>query len=61
MPPPDFRPSDAAPTYQRELPNVDLGRAWLIAVVLFVIGFVAWEWKWRAWGATPTYRNSDAS
>lgn len=61
MPPPDFKPSDAAPTYQRELPKVDLGRAWIIAAVLFVIGFSAWEWKWRAWGADPTYRNSDAS
>jgi len=61
MPPPAFKPSDAPPAYQRELPAINLGRAWLIAVVLFVVGFVGWEWKWRAWGATPTYRNSDAS
>ena len=54
-----FKPSDAAPTYQREIPNLDVGRAWLIALVLFLAGMAAWEWKWRAFGAEPTIRNSD--
>jgi hypothetical protein len=29
--------------------------------VVFAIGFGAWELKWRAWGAEPTYRNSEGS
>ena len=58
---PDFRPSDAAPTYQRALPVVEIGRAWIIALVLFTIGFTFWELKWRRWGAEPAYRNSDSS
>jgi len=54
-----FRPSDTPPTYQRELPAINLGRAWAIAAILFVIGFVLWEWKWRAFGVEPSYQNSD--
>ena len=61
MPVADFKPSDAAPTYQRETPVVNIGRAWLVALVFLLIAFVAWELKWRRWGAEPTYRNSDAS
>ncbi len=61
MPGPDFRPSDTAPIYQRDIPAVNVGRAWVIALVLFLIGFAAWELKWRSWGAEPTYRNSEGS
>ncbi|CAN5780044.1 hypothetical protein BH20VER1_BH20VER1_26290 [soil metagenome] len=61
MPVPDFKPSDAAPTYQRAIPAVQVGRAWVIAALVLLVGFSAWEWKWRAWGAEPTYRNSDSS
>ncbi|MBA3543494.1 MAG: hypothetical protein H0T83_03510 [Chthoniobacterales bacterium] len=60
-PPPSFKPSDAPPTYQREIPAINFGRTWAVAVVLFVLGFIAWELKWRAWGAQPTYRNSDGA
>ncbi len=60
-PPPSFKPSDAPPTYQREIPAVNFGRAWALAAALCVLGFIAWELKWRAWGVGPTYRNSDAS
>ncbi len=59
--PPSFRPSDAPPAYQRQIPAIKLGRAWMIAVPLFLLAFLAWELKWRAWGAPPTYRNSDGS
>ncbi len=59
MPGPDFHPSDTAPSYQRELPGINLGRSWAIALLLFLLGFAAWEWKWRAFGAEPTTRNSD--
>ncbi len=54
-----FRPSDAAPTYQREIPLLNIGSAWLIAVVLLIAGLLMWEWKWRAFGVQPSYRNSD--
>ena len=54
-----FKPSDAGPSYQRSLPLLNIGAAWLVAVVLLLVGMVAWEWKWRAFGAEPTYRNSD--
>jgi len=56
-----FRPSDAPPTYQRELPAINLGRTWAIAALLFVIGFVLWELKWRTFGVEPSYRNSDGA
>ena len=61
MPGPDFKPSDAAPTYQREIPTLDIGRSWIIATIFLLVAFAAWELKWRNWGAQPTYRNSDAS
>ena len=61
MPGPDFKPSDTAPIYQRDLPAVNVGRAWLIAAAFALLAFGAWEMKWRRWGAEPTYRNSDAS
>ncbi len=54
-----FKPSDAAPTYQREIPLLNIGSAWLIAVVLVLAGLLVWEWKWRAFGVQPSYRNSD--
>jgi hypothetical protein len=54
-----FKPSDAAPTYQRTLPNVAIGNAWLIALLVALAGLIAWEMKWRAFGVQPTYRNSD--
>lgn len=56
-----FRPSDAEPIYQREIPAVRIGLAWLIAAAVFLIALVAWELKWRAFGVEPTYRNSDAA
>jgi hypothetical protein len=61
MPVPEFRPSDAAPSYQRALPAVNIGRSWIIALLVFATGFAGWELKWRAWGAEPTYRNSEGS
>ena len=56
-----FKPSDAAPTYQRALPMLDIGRAWLIAAIVLLVGLAAWEWKWRTFGVTPGYRNSDGA
>ena len=56
-----FKPSDAAPSYQRAIPLLNVGRAWVIAIVLLLVGLLAWEWKWRAFGVEPSYRNSDAA
>lgn len=56
-----FKPSDAAPVYQRDLPALAIGRAWIIAAVFFVLTLSAWEVKWRAYGAQPTYQNSDGA
>lgn len=47
--------------YQREVPAISLGVAWLIAIAVFAVGFFAWEAYWRSFGARPAYRNSDAA
>ncbi len=52
---------EEAPPYERALPDLSLGRAWLIAVLLCLLGLVLWEWKWRAAGAEPSYQNSDSA
>ncbi|MBA2433029.1 MAG: hypothetical protein H0V56_13095 [Chthoniobacterales bacterium] len=54
-------PLSETPIYVRQLPELRLGVAWALAVVLFVLGLAAWEAKWRADGVGPTYRNSDAA
>ena len=43
----------------RPLPQRPLGLAALIAVLLAVIGLVAWEAYWRDFGVEPGLRNSD--
>ncbi|MEO5722670.1 MAG: hypothetical protein ABIR71_14565 [Chthoniobacterales bacterium] len=58
---PEFKPSDAAPTFQRALPGINFGRAWTVALIMFSIAFAGWELKWRAFGAEPTSRSSDGS
>ncbi|MEO5721951.1 MAG: hypothetical protein ABIR71_10830, partial [Chthoniobacterales bacterium] len=57
----NFKPSDTAPAYQRELPSLRLGRAWTIGVVLALLGLIGWEMKWRAFGVEPSYANSDGA
>lgn len=44
---------------ERPLPSVRLGTAWITAVILCVVGLVAWEMHWRDFGVRPGYRNSD--
>ncbi len=43
----------------RALPRGTLGLAWLVAVLVFGLGLLAWELYWRDFGAVPGYRNSD--
>jgi hypothetical protein len=45
---------------QRAIPDLALGRAGLIALLAFALLLGGWEWRWRAYGVTPSYRNSDA-
>jgi hypothetical protein len=50
--------SSAEAIYQRPLPTIHKGSAWL-AVLSFVLLLVAWEMWVRSQGVTPSYRNSD--
>lgn len=43
----------------RALPERPLGVAWLLAIAVFALGLLAWEWHWRDFGAVPGYRNSN--
>lgn len=55
-------PTHETPRYDppvRALPQRPLGGAWLVALVVFALGMLAWELYWRDFGAAPSYRNSD--
>jgi hypothetical protein len=52
------RPGVAQPVPERDIPSQPWGRILLGAFVLFLLLLVAWEFGWRAFGATPGYRNS---
>ncbi|MBA3608062.1 MAG: hypothetical protein H0W43_06065 [Chthoniobacterales bacterium] len=54
-----FKPSENPPTYQREIPAGRLGLTWIAAIACFLLGLLAWEMNWRAYGSVPSYRNSD--
>ncbi|HET6432727.1 hypothetical protein [Dyella sp.] len=49
----------AQPVPERDIPARAWGRIWLgaLAVALLLLG--GWEWRWRAFGVTPAYANSD--
>ena len=53
------RPGVAQPVPERDIPERAWGRIWIGAVVLAVVLTGLWEWHWRAYGAIPSYRNSD--
>src|SRR5512141_283030 len=53
------RPGVAQPVPVRDIPRQPWNRISLLALVLFVLLVTAWEIYWRAFGALPTYRNSD--
>ncbi|MFD0739759.1 hypothetical protein ACFQZQ_10750 [Lysobacter koreensis] len=55
------RPGVAQPVPERDIPPQPWGRILLGALVLFLLLMAAWEWHWRAFGATPAYRNSDGA
>ncbi len=53
------RPGVAQPVPERDIPAQPWGRILLGALALFLALIVTWEVGWRAYGATPAYRNSD--
>ena len=53
------RPGVAQPVPERDIPERAWGPIWIGAVVLALLLTGAWEWHWRAYGAIPSYRNSD--
>src|SRR4051794_23840984 len=55
------RPGVAQPVPERDIPPQPWGKILLGALVLFLLLMVGWEWYWRAFGATPGYRNSDGA
>lgn len=53
------RPGVAQPVPERDIPPQPWGKILFGALALFLVLMVLWEWQWRAYGATPAYRNSD--
>ena len=53
------RPGVAQPVPERDIPPRPWPAIFLFAMVLFLVSMLAWEGYWRAFGATPAYRNSD--
>ena len=53
------RPGVAQPVPERDIPVQPWRSIWLGATVLALLLIGAWEWQWRAFGVTPSYRNSD--
>jgi hypothetical protein len=47
------------PAPERPVPLVRWGLAGVAAAMLFVIALGGWEWYWRDFGSTPSYRNSE--
>src|SRR5512144_980028 len=55
------RPGVAQPVPVRDIPAQPWGPILLAAVVLTALLLGGWEMAWRAFGATPGYRNSDGA
>ena len=53
------RPGVAQPVPVRDIPAQRWGAILVGAAVLFVALMAGWELYWRAFGVTPSYRNSD--
>lgn len=55
------RPGVAQPVPVRDIPSQPWGPILLAAVVMTALLLTGWESYWRAFGATPAYRNSDGA
>ncbi|HEV7489201.1 MAG TPA: hypothetical protein VGO25_00245 [Rhodanobacteraceae bacterium] len=53
------RPGVAQPVPVRDIPAQPWNRIFVASVVLCAMMVAGWEFYWRAYGVTPTYRNSD--
>ncbi|MET0232003.1 MAG: hypothetical protein ABW186_13805 [Rhodanobacteraceae bacterium] len=53
------RPGVAQPVPEREIPAQSWRPIAFAAAVMFVAMIGAWEWYWRDFGVTPSYRNSN--
>ncbi|MEO5829598.1 MAG: hypothetical protein ABIQ36_03425 [Rhodanobacter sp.] len=50
----------AQPVPERDIPERPWGGIWLGALLLALLLAGGWEWHWRAFGVTPSYKNSNA-
>jgi len=55
------RPGVAQPVPVRDIPPQPWNRILLAAVAIALLLLLGWELYWRAYGATPGYRNSDGA
>jgi hypothetical protein len=55
------RPGVAQPVPERDIPVQPWRVIWIGAAVLALLASGAWEWHWRAFGVTPSYRNSNGA
>jgi hypothetical protein len=55
------RPGVAQPVPERDIPVQPWRAIWIGAAVLALLAIGAWEWHWRAFGVTPSYRNSNGA
>jgi len=53
------RPGVAQPVPVRDIPSQPWHAVFLGAAALFVALMAGWEWYWRDFGVTPSYRNSN--
>jgi hypothetical protein len=54
------RPGVAQPVPVRDIPVQPWNWVFAWALAAMLIMLAAWEWHWREFGATPSFRNSDA-
>ncbi len=54
------RPGVAQPVPERPVPALPWGRIFPCAVALALMLLAAWEWHWRDYGVTPSYRDDNA-
>ena len=55
------RPGIAQPVPERDIPSKPWGLILFGAFAMFAIMLLVWEWHWRDYGVTPSYRNSHGS
>jgi hypothetical protein len=55
------RPGVAQPVPERDVPPQPWGRILIGAGLLFLVLLTLWELRWREFGATPGYRNSNGA